>query len=194
MSTRALYTFRDRDNAWNVYKHHDGYPTGAASILRDAIDYFAWELPRFEADEFAAAFCAAGKAQLLVAFVKGSSTAAERFEEVKPGGKYRGFTGGGVRFMPQGEPAWVATKSCCDIEYRYEISMAPNGKKLIIRAFAGSWWDEPKERVIFYGPFEDFERAAEKLDSVDENYSIYVSPKRKRRRPLVEHVSTGRVA
>ena len=177
MSTRALYTFRDQSSAWNVYKHHDGYPTGAACTIREAIDFYAWELPRFEADEFAAAFCAAGK-------VRYNPTETERQ-----------YTGGGVRLMPQGEPPLIAANECCDIQYRYEISMAPNGKKLIIKAIVGSWWDDPaQERVIFYGLFEDFERAAEQLNSVDDSYSIYETPKRKRRKPLVEHVSTGRPA
>lgn len=198
MSTRALYTFRDQSNAWNVYKHHDGYPSGAAEIITDAIDYFAWTLPRFEADEFACAFIAAAKAQNVLgfatAFGKGSKRKKVQALESFPGGTYRSLVGGGVRLMPQGEPALVATNNCADIEYRYEIMMGTGGKKLIIKALAGSWYDTVKERVIFYGPFEDFKRAAKQLDSVDESYSIYTSEKRSRRPPLVQHVSTGRVA
>lgn len=62
MSTRALYTFRDADGEYHVYKHHDGYPDehgGFATI--GAAKRLAWDLPRFEADEFAAAFVAAAK-------------------------------------------------------------------------------------------------------------------------------------
>lgn len=63
MSTRAAYTFIDRegqDGTHHVYKHHDGYPSGALKAITAALR-FAWDLPRFEADEFAAAFVAANK-------------------------------------------------------------------------------------------------------------------------------------
>lgn len=61
MSTRALYTFYDdAENCFHVYKHHDGYPSGAVKWIEAAFK-FAWELPRFEAADFAAAFIAANK-------------------------------------------------------------------------------------------------------------------------------------
>ena len=60
MSTRAVYTFRDARNDFHIYKHCDGYPSGAAEWIRLALD-FAWDLPRFEASEFSAAFVAANK-------------------------------------------------------------------------------------------------------------------------------------
>ena len=60
MSTRAIYTFTDDDQTVSVYKHDDGYPTGAAEAIEKAKS-FAWGLPRFEPDEFAAAFVAANK-------------------------------------------------------------------------------------------------------------------------------------
>jgi len=62
MSTRALYTFIDPETkeTFHVYKHHDGYPEGAKRWIKAALAY-AWTLPRFEADEFAAAFVAANK-------------------------------------------------------------------------------------------------------------------------------------
>lgn len=60
MSTRAVYTFIDPSSTHHVYKHHDGYPTGAAEFIGKALKN-AWALPRFEADEFAAAFVAANK-------------------------------------------------------------------------------------------------------------------------------------
>ncbi len=66
MSTRACYRFipENGPNDWlgvvTVYKHHDGYPSGAALAIEKALDY-AWKLPRFEADEFAAAFVAGNK-------------------------------------------------------------------------------------------------------------------------------------
>ena len=60
MSTRAIYTFKGFGEAHHVYKHHDGYPSGAAQWLEAALE-LAWELPRYEPDEFAAAFVAANK-------------------------------------------------------------------------------------------------------------------------------------
>lgn len=60
MSTRAVYTFIDTSGRYHVYKHHDGYPTGAADFIARAKSN-AWSLPRFEADEFGAAFIVANK-------------------------------------------------------------------------------------------------------------------------------------
>lgn len=65
MSTRALYTFKDSRGTHHVYKHYDGYPYtdqgGFAAIAAPAKLNLAWPLPRFEADEYAAAFIAANK-------------------------------------------------------------------------------------------------------------------------------------
>lgn len=60
MSTRAMYTFTDQHDTIHVYKHFDGYPEGAAEFITAALA-LAWPLPRFEADDFAAAFVAANK-------------------------------------------------------------------------------------------------------------------------------------
>jgi|SRR5665213_6370 len=63
MSTRAMYSFTDANDppeTHHVYKHHDGYPTGAAKALAKAAA-LAWPAPRFEADEYAASFIAANK-------------------------------------------------------------------------------------------------------------------------------------
>jgi hypothetical protein len=72
MSTRACYTFTDESGDIHVYKHHDGYPftggvhngqqyEGGGLVWINNAKPWAWELPRFEADEFAAAFVAANK-------------------------------------------------------------------------------------------------------------------------------------
>lgn len=75
MSTRAIYTFYDSDNEIHVYKHHDGYPyckfpdqysfirsgEGGGLVWINDAKGFAWDLPRFEADEFAASFVKANK-------------------------------------------------------------------------------------------------------------------------------------
>ena len=60
MSTNAIYFFEDVNGLYGVYKHYDNYPEGAASHI-EAAKEFAWNLPRFEADEFASAFVAANK-------------------------------------------------------------------------------------------------------------------------------------
>ena len=60
MSTQAIYKFVDESGMSRVFKHWDNYPEGAALFLNKAKE-LAWPLPRFEADEFAAAFIAANK-------------------------------------------------------------------------------------------------------------------------------------
>jgi hypothetical protein len=63
MSTRAVVTFKDAYGEYSVYKHCDGYPNGDGGMIAaiHAAEMNAWKLPRFEADEFAAAFVAANK-------------------------------------------------------------------------------------------------------------------------------------
>ena len=64
MSTRAVYTFKDNSGEYSVYKHFDGYPSGAGEALKATLDSKkCWDFPRFEADEFAAAFIAANKTE-----------------------------------------------------------------------------------------------------------------------------------
>lgn len=60
MGTRAVITFIDETDTFHVYKHWDGNPENILNCIEEA-KKFAWELSRFEADEFAAAFVAANK-------------------------------------------------------------------------------------------------------------------------------------
>ena len=60
MSTRACYTFKDKEGAFSIYYHYDGYPANALQMINKAKDS-AWQFPRCEADEFAAAFCYVAK-------------------------------------------------------------------------------------------------------------------------------------
>lgn len=60
MSTRAIYTFKGFGETHHVFKHHDGYLSGAAVALESAIQ-LAWCAPRYEPDEFAAAFVSGNK-------------------------------------------------------------------------------------------------------------------------------------
>lgn len=157
MSTRALYTVKDADtkaqpargayqpaikarkgDAFNVYIHGDGYPTGAAAYVKGALKY-AWELPRFEADEFAASLCASAK---------------------------EGIKGGNARFMPQGDPRKVAAKNCADIQYRYFIAAHDSGilkGKVTVEAYEIDIdWQTGKvnERQLFTCLIGDFGRMA----------------------------------
>jgi len=68
MSTKAMYTFIDAGGDFHVYKHHDGYPyckfpqgEGGGLVWINNAKELAWDLPRFVASEFAAAFVAANK-------------------------------------------------------------------------------------------------------------------------------------
>lgn len=60
MGTRAIITFKDADQTIHVYKHWDGNPENILELI-DKSKALAWTLPRFEADEFAAAFVATAK-------------------------------------------------------------------------------------------------------------------------------------
>jgi len=105
MGTRAVYTFSDNRNTFHVYKHYDGYQSGAAEFFVKALK-LAWELPRFEAAEFAAAFAAASTAAFIAA----------------------NKTGGGDVYLTT---HW---DDHGDLAYRYELSQSKNGQ-LIVRVF-----------------------------------------------------------
>ena len=66
MSTRCTITVRESKNSptgYSIYRHSDGYPDtehGVIATLSQALTY-AWPLPRFEPDDFAAAIVAAWK-------------------------------------------------------------------------------------------------------------------------------------
>jgi len=60
MGTRCLIKFKDEYNTFTVYKHWDGYPSNILPLIEKAKTK-AWELPRFEADEFATAFISVAK-------------------------------------------------------------------------------------------------------------------------------------
>jgi len=134
MSTRACYRFIDPETAEvvTVYKHSDGYPEGAVCWITKAVD-FAWPLPRFEADEFAAAFIAANKSSARTKRWEHleraeRETDPERkaallkvVEEWGPGGRYAGMTGGDLRVV--NKPDLDAFKSyATDIEFLYDVT------------------------------------------------------------------------
>lgn len=169
MSTRALYTFRDSDGSeFHVYKHHDGYPTGAAEALTNALE-FAWRFPRYEADDFAAAFIAGNKGHYYhqemrtlrklealgnrAAFLGEPIDPAEVAKLVKNLVRCReyakDYNGGGVRACPSGTFDEVAPQ---DLEYWYLITPVEAGH-LLVTAHAvshqGEWkWNHLKNGTI----------------------------------------------
>lgn len=113
MGMRALFSFYDRSgniNPVNVFMHHDGDPEGAIEALINA-KALAWDFPRFEPDEFAAAFIAANKNRA-----------------------------GNFRIMPYGDPKVIAPRFCSDIAFRYEmgpcLTTSPWVSGYAVRAFA----------------------------------------------------------
>ena len=60
MSTRATITVADDHDSFDLYQHHDGYPDGPHGMVRHIAlaQRLAWDLPRFEAADFAAAVVA----------------------------------------------------------------------------------------------------------------------------------------
>ena len=146
MSTRAIYSFVDENNDdLHIYKHHDGYPSGACIAIKNALNH-AWVLPRFEADEFGAAFVAGNKPSL-----------TECEKNHGEAGKF--MVGGGVRLLCSGDWQKVAPG---DIAFRYLIQCV--GGELRIAAFQVSCnfdTDEWKVNEIFEGSLAEFEKFAE---------------------------------
>ena len=107
MGTRAIYIFEDDHEEVFVYKHYDNHPSGAAGCIEGAKE-FAWELPRFEASEFAAAFVVANKKR----------------------------KGGEVRLVHAGfkdRLEMLEANDCCD--YYYVISFIPQEHTLWVEVF-----------------------------------------------------------
>lgn len=136
MSTRGMYTFIDEDGSqYHVYKHHDSYPDGKCGAIShiEKASNFAWLLPRFEADEFAAAFVAAHK-------IPNPDVPAQ-------------IRGGEIRLMESGNWREVASG---DISYRYEISLKNNN--LYIEAYNISCnypFNYLAEKLIFSGTLDE---------------------------------------
>lgn len=63
MSTRCNIRIKDKYETIQLYRHSDGYPDGPSGViagLKEAYIY-SWQLPRFEACDFAAAIVRAWK-------------------------------------------------------------------------------------------------------------------------------------
>lgn len=76
MSTRCNIIVDDGSKRIQIYRHQDGYPEGVLPDLFKALEY-AWDLPRFEADDFAAAIVRAWKERGGDIYIDGSPKAWE---------------------------------------------------------------------------------------------------------------------
>lgn len=162
MSTRAMYTFFDETikSGYHVYKHHDGYPTGAAEHIERARPH-AWPLGRFEADEFAAAFVAGNKSpyinqelELLRKLEAHAIHPVDALEELEACRRYARNAGGGVRLMHSGSVYAVAPP---DIAYRYEITSKKG--ELYVACYSTNFWKTrtaKNEKLEFEGTLEAF--------------------------------------
>lgn len=161
MSTRAVYSVFEGDNTppINIYIHHDGYPSGALDHIKEAFP-FAWKLPRFEADEFAAALCAGAKSSCLLRYTKAlenqiaGKTPDEWYTPAKLKQYFEESAGGGCRVFPSGPPIEVPA---FDLEYRYEIRFLLD--TLYIKCFSTHYCDDDarEEEELFSGTFKKFE-------------------------------------
>lgn len=59
MGTRAVIEFKDENGTYSVYQHWDGDPKTVIENLKRTRN--RWSMPRFEADEYAAAYIATWK-------------------------------------------------------------------------------------------------------------------------------------
>ncbi len=140
MSTRACCRFIDPDltdpEVVTVYKHSDGYPDGAVCWITKALEH-AWPLPRFEADEFAAAFVAANKPSAItrrmdyIANAERETDPARKLhlleaaDDYGPESRNADCVGGGVRLV--NKPGCDAFKIyATDIEYLYDVTRKGN--------------------------------------------------------------------
>jgi hypothetical protein len=110
-----MFQFQDEYGIFTVYKHSDGGPHWAAEAIKEALPY-AWPLPRFEADEFAAAFVAGCK----VTHRKIRQNAG------------LDDAGGYIRLVPRSDK--MAWQWAPDIEYRYLVQLKRD--RLIVECWA----------------------------------------------------------
>ena len=113
MGTRAVIEFKDENGTYSVYQHWDGNPDTVLENLKRTRN--RWHMPRFEADEFAAAYIATWKTDSgNIRISKGARAHGDlsyvytvthvegaRFVTVKYREKYRGSKPRTVDIMPE---------------------------------------------------------------------------------------------
>ena len=79
MSTRSNIIVEDKHQRIQLYRHSDGYPNGPHGVVHDLVEAleYAWESPRFEADDFAAAIVRAWKEEPGNIYIDGSPVSWE---------------------------------------------------------------------------------------------------------------------
>ena len=158
MSTRAIYIFRDKDEQYTVYKHHDGYPTGAAQWLTLA-QRLSWQGDRFEPDEAAASFVTSAK---LSGLLKSSA----------PGKFSLDITdfpmAGGTRLMNVRKKRGIFDGAPADIEFAYVIEQhVPGQGGWFVTAYATEFWDgavKANAKEIWQGPLDEMAEWAAKYE------------------------------
>ena len=158
MSTRAIYIFKDKDEQFTVYKHHDGYPSGAVQWLTLG-RHLAWGGNRFEPDEAAASFVAAAKLSGELKRVDGKLAFT--------GQQYP--TGGGVRLLNVSKKRGIFDGAPADITFAYVVEQhVPGQGGWFVTAYATSFWDgvkAAKAKEIWQGPLEEMADWADGFDS-----------------------------
>ncbi len=118
MSTHAIVQFKDEEGIVSVFKHSDGNPRWIGQHLKEALEY-AWELPRFEANEFAAAFVTACK----LAHKKIIDENTEWCLQQGHTPNHR-TAGGEIRIVPRSDA--LAWQWAGDSQYRYLVESKKN--------------------------------------------------------------------
>lgn len=135
MGSRALFSFHDRSNQINpvnVFMQYEGEPEYAIRFLSRS-RLRAWDFPRYEANEFAAAFIAVNK-----------------------------LGAGGYRIMPCGDPAVIIPRFCSDIDFRYEIGPCITASPWV-SGYAVNALAQYHERHLFSGSLDSLCRYPERL-------------------------------
>lgn len=148
MSTRAIYIFKDKDEQYTVYKHHDGYPKGAVQWLTIA-QRLSWTGARFEPDEAAASLVAAAKLCGHLHISANGKLALGDSINTHP-------LGGGVRLMNVSKKKGIFDGAPCDIQFAYVIESKTGDWH--VTAYATDFWDgavKENAKEIWRGPLEE---------------------------------------
>lgn len=111
MSTRAVIRFLDDTGVYSLYLSGDAGPDGPNGVIAQIVEAFkfTWPLPRFQAGEFAAGFCAANK--------------PSAYESVKELGQATmNLCGGTIRFLNSPANREDVSYIPNDVDYVYNVT------------------------------------------------------------------------